>query len=608
MSLLVVSTRKRSFVTGLVPIQCHAVEVGRQGDFACEVDRAAQQGAPKHMRHCLLVNWLVLDDLQERNDVLSVLIRIVHPRGVDSVQGDETEPAPVAAVEVADDSGCDLIRVHDHVEQNVSCRSLHGRVVGILALKQLDDWTVDPLDVVLLHDSLQRLEAILNVPGHAGIHLSLLLLHAGPGSSSLLVKFALVLPQQLALLLEIPFGLAELLECAKNVVLLFLLGFYVLPLPPDRLLLLRGCLGDLLVLRLEGCQARFLLLKSRVYLLDLVVDPVVPLLLGVELVLPALLLVKLLQPLLRLHDVGLLLLFLRHVALQVTLLGLQLLLGAHDVFRQVRQLVSERLVGGNRVLPRGLELLQLQRDRGLLLGLLQLLGRELLLLPLELVHLCADPRLLLLGLLAVHLCATRLLIRRVALGHDHLPLLLYLLKRSVRGLQVPVEDGVLHHPPLLVEVQVVHQLLLVPLEFGDLVLEEVEHVFDLLLLRARVLHEVEGLLPPLLVDLRPSDLLQELQPGLVRHHREVSDLPLLHDVVGVGAGEPRALQQVHHLRLRHMLPLQAVLVLLERDGPPQPHLRALHRDPPVRVVQNELYIRGARTVPDPLVQKPPPLL
>ena len=48
------------------------------------------------------------------------------------------------------------------MEQDIPCCSLYCCVVGVLALKQLDDWSMDTLNVVLLNNPLQRIETILD--------------------------------------------------------------------------------------------------------------------------------------------------------------------------------------------------------------------------------------------------------------------------------------------------------------------------------------------------------------------------------------------------------------------------------------------------------------
>ena len=68
------------------------------------------------------------------------------------------------------------------------------------------------------------------------------------------------------------------------------------------------------------------------------------------------------------------------------------------------------------------------------------------------------------------------------------------------------------------------------------------------------------------------------------------DLALLDNVVGVGAGEPGRLEEVHDLGPWHHPFVQEVVVLLGADDSAQEHFILVDRQPTVRIVKDDLHV------------------
>jgi len=212
-------------------------------------------------------------------------------------------------------------------------------------------------------------------------------------------------------------------------------------------------------------------------------------------------------------------------------------------------------------------------------------------------------------------------LRRAQLGVQRLLALALVVARALdlrellgRLAELLVVQVVLERPAVLIELLVLRQLLLLVLELAEPLLDEVEHLGDLVLLVGRLLHDFERLGAAFLVHRGAGHLLEQVEAVRVLHHAQVGHLALvlgleaqlpgrrcrewglhwggavggrvrgvgrwglylLDDVVGVGLGKARALEQALHLALLHAFPVEEELVLLVPHGPPQHHLVGFH--------------------------------
>tara|TARA_B100000524_G_C23544635_1_gene332548 strand:+ start:268 stop:756 length:489 start_codon:yes stop_codon:yes gene_type:complete len=97
--------------------------------------------------------------------------------------------------------------------------------------------------------------------------------------------------------------------------------------------------------------------------------------------------------------------------------------------------------------------------------------------------------------------------------------------------------SVLGHLALLVERLVPRELLLLGVELREPRLDRGEHLGDFVSTVGRILHDAEALVPPLVVRLRPRNLLEQLETLLVLHRRQQVHLALRHNGKRVCVGE-----------------------------------------------------------------------
>ena len=194
--------------------------------------------------------------------------------------------------------------------------------------------------------------------------------------------------------------------------------------------------------------------------------------------------------------------------------------------------------------------------------------------------------------------------RRPALGAPALQAL----EPGARRGHVGVEDRVLEAPAGAVGLLERRELLALALELGQARVEALEHLRHQRAPPLGLGQDAQRLAAPLLVDLGAADLLEELEPLVVAHRRHGGDLPLLDDVVGVGAREARGLEEGLHLGLGHGAAVDRVLVALEADRAAEAHLAAVYGEAVVRVVEDDLDVGLRDRVARPLVEQAGPVL
>ena len=589
---VVVPAGERAAAVHLVAVERDGVHPGTAHVGAGHLEARADDRLAKHLAERGEQRLVELQLAQHHHGVLRLRVR--HGLGAQPVERHEGHPPGALAPEVLEQPARSCVRVDHDVEERGARGRLDRGLVPLVHREELVERPVDAVQLLPLRDGLDRLDPGRGRPVHGGCERTLrgaqLVTRMREGGVRLglaLPELFLALGELVALLLGGAPGVAELRECVPP-----LLGAA----------LERGAaLAELREARLAGGHAA---LRVRLELaqggleggelLGLLLQGLVPRrlgrelggapLLGVErgdarpgaLVLAAGLLERVERVLLR-----------ARLARECLVLGAQLCGDRLELRLEVCAAVRGAVLGVVQVLERAVEVRALAAELAALLLELRAVERgllELLLGACELLLEAGD------GLVALD----ELGAPRVALVHLAPPVALVCVEQLGHVRELALVDGVLEAAALPVARVELLQVALLLAELGDAGVDLGEQLGDRVGLVLRGALQRDALVAPLLVHPGARDLLEQREALAVGGVGDVRDLALRHDVVGVAAAEPGALEQVAHLGPGRHLAVDHELVLGGAHRAAEHHLVAAGGEAGVGVVKHDLDVRRER--------------